>query len=325
MIYQKSKPIWTSNCAVISKLSSLASLLETNEENLLRVASDIEKHYRLGKKLKKKSGNGYRQTHDAKPELKLIHELINRRILKQVVYPPYLFGGIHDMENPRSPKSNAAYHAGRKFLFKADIKSFFPSVTPPVIHKIWSDFFHFSPAVCECLTKLTMFRNFLPQGWKTSGYLANLVFLDAEARLEEKLSRQGLKYSRFVDDVAVSSSKPITKFEISNLIRQFNNMFKLKGLRLERTKLEILVPNVQMTVTGFVVNSDSPTILPERRRKIRAMVRKLEIEFRTLGDSQQYSKEWMKVSGLVGNVRSLHPNQGDGLKARLKNIKPIQL
>jgi hypothetical protein len=109
--------------------------------------------------------------------LKTIQERIKVKILYKVFYPRYLQGSIKDDGIKRSYISNAKIHANSRIVINEDITKFFPSTSEQLIFDIWKIFFGFSDKVARYLTKLTTKDGLLPEGAKTSSYLANLVLI----------------------------------------------------------------------------------------------------------------------------------------------------
>ena len=247
------------NISSIAKVSSLASLLSTNEPDLLYIARNVVRFYRPGKMLRKESGEP-RQTHDAEQPLKTIHEMIKNRILKKVDYPYYLQGGIADTRQPRNCRTHASSHSGKKLIITEDIKDFFPCISEEIVKKIWQYCFRFPPEIANILTCLTTYQNRLPQGWKTSSYLANLVFWDTEPGLVSLLEQQGYSYSRYIDDIAVSSGHHINDEQKTYVISKVYGMLFSKGFAPKRSKHEILSQSQRMVVTGLGVNGKKPTV-----------------------------------------------------------------
>jgi hypothetical protein len=168
----------------IAHIEALASILSTTPSELVNLSDSIPSLWKPGKVLEKKDGTP-RPTHDAGKPLKVIHERIKNRLLKQVDYPCYVLGGISDKKTTRDYARHAALHAKKKILISEDIQDFFPSTTSNVVLHIWQRFFNFHPDVADLLTKLTTHEGALPQGWKTSGYLAKLPLKD-NGRLNNK-------------------------------------------------------------------------------------------------------------------------------------------
>ncbi|WP_288129682.1 reverse transcriptase family protein [Microbulbifer sp.] len=301
----------------IANLSSLASILSLNLSDLIHLADNAENYWRRGKLLKKKSGEP-RPTHDAKDPLKTIHQRINNRILKQVQYPYFVMGGISDKLQPRTCKAHASLHSGKSVLISEDIKDFYPSSKCEVVHEIWQYCFNFSHDVSKVLTALTTYQGSIPQGWKTSSYLANLVFWDKEPDLVTLFESRGYVYSRYMDDITVSSKRKISDQDKFFVISEIYKMLSSKGFSPKRSKHEISYKNIPMKVTNLGVNGSRPTISRRDRKNIRAMVYELEGCVGVGGNSEEFLKQWRVVSGKVSHLISIHPKEGEILRRRLR-------
>lgn len=305
----------------IANIKALASILETTPEELVYLAENVEKFWKAGKVLQKKDGTP-RHTHDAREPLKTIHEHIKNRLLKKVEYPRYILGGISDKQSPRDYKQHAELHSNKKVLITEDIKDFFPSTTASVVQNIWQCFFNFHPKVAAILTQLTTYQDSLPQGWKTSGYLANLALWDREPEFVAELLRQGLAYSRYMDDVTVSSSRPLNDNQKGTIISGIYGMLGSKNYRPKRSKHKISGKNERMEITGLNVNSKSPSLPKQKRNRIRTQVFQLEQTFKKEGNTVAYRKRWRTASGNVGTLMRFHPKEAKKLRDRLAFVKP---
>ncbi|MXZ48543.1 MAG: RNA-directed DNA polymerase [Candidatus Dadabacteria bacterium] len=309
------------NISPIAKVSSLASLLSIKESDLLYIAANVDRFHRPGKELKKRNGEP-RQTHDAEQRLKIIHGRINNRILKKVDYPYYLQGGIADKKRSRGCRANAIIHSRKKLIITEDIKDFFPCTSKRIVKGIWQYCFRFHPEIADILTRLTIYQNQLPQGWKTSSYLANLVFWDKEPDLVSLLEQRGYSYSRYMDDITVSSGHYINNHQKNYIISKVYEMLFSKGFAPKRSKHEIVSQSQRMDITGLVVNRKNPTVLKSKRRGVRVGVFKLEeLPINNRSDAD-YRECWEHLSGLVSYISAYHPKEGKKLRARLRNIKP---
>lgn len=306
----------------IAHTSSLASILGLKEKEMFCIAENVTDYYKPGKILRKKNGEP-RHTHDAKPELKNIHTHIKNRILKKAVYPYYMMGGISDPINPRSCKSHAKLHTKKKIMISEDIENFFPRTTSETVKKIWKYLFNFSEEVSVVLTKLTTFKGELPQGWRTSTYIANLALFSKEQELVKMLEEKGMSYSRFIDDVTVSSPFFLNSKNKQGVISNVYGMLYSSGYNPKRTKHEIRTQNMQMSVTSLGVNAKEPTLTKDFRKNVRAMVHQLEQDFPKLGNTLQFNTRWQSVNGSVNRVKTYHKKEGSKLQERMKRIKPL--
>ena len=309
-----------SNIPPIAKVESLASMLPIQKDNLIEISNSIDTLWKPGKLLRKKNGDP-RPTLDAKPPLKILHEKIKNRILKKAYYPPYLLGGIADSMTPRDYKRHATIHCGKRILISEDVKNFFPSSSYDVVIGIWKYIFLCTPDMAKLLANITTLNGSLPQGWKTSGYLANLAFWDLEAELVEKLAKRGFAYSRFIDDITISCKFRINESHKTFVISEIYRMLFAKGYAPKRSKHQILASNKKIEVTGLIVNSKRPT-LPSKN-EIRAAVHKCEHQAKKDRTSSEYHRLWNSVSGKVGTLTRFHPNKGKTLRNRLRAIKPL--
>ena len=271
----------------------------------------------------KKDGT-LRECFDAEPALKSIQERIKMRILRRVSYPYYLMGGISDPAHPRDHLRNAAYHSGARVMANLDIADFFPSISSQAVSTIWQRFFGFSEAVAKILTALTTHRGMLPQGAKTSSHLANLAFWRSESQLVERLQERGIRYSRFIDDITISSPSNLSREALTSTLNKCFALIYGNGFRTKRSKQRLTRAGDRMDVTGVVVGKTGPSLAPERRARIRAAVHRCEIVFRECGESHEFRKLFHSTTSMVGQMSRLHQIESEKLKLRLAQIRNCQ-
>lgn len=299
------------NGSPIRQLPSLAAALGHTLYRIEYVAPRANSLYRLAH-AEPKSDGSIRQTYDAKPLLKDIHRQIKTEILDRVSFPLYLTGSLKG----RDYKSNAKLHEGAAIVIAEDIGNFFPSTTSDKIFDIWRHFFRFSEPVARLLTELTTKDGALPQGAITSPQLANLIFWRDEPLLQAKLAAEGITYSRFVDDITVSSVVKIPPEKKTELIGAVYGLMRRNGLKPKRVKHELKTRRERMAVTKLTVN-DRAGLPKEERSRIRAAVHQLELK------TAQQSPEAGELASVLGKVHHMarfHPGEAKLLKARLQKI-----
>lgn len=306
----------------IRHLPALAERLGFDPAHLEEIARDSGRYWKPGRLLQKSNGEP-RPTHDALEPLKSVHESINRALLKRVDYPPYLLAGIKDRKTPRDYARHAALHAGTNILISEDIANFFPSTTGRHIHSIWQGFFGFHPDIAALLTQLTTYKGCLPQGWKNSGYLANLVFYKTEPVLVTELERRGFVYSRFMDDVTVSCRGALTSKGKSYVVSQIYKLLFQRAYRPKREKHSVASRGGRMEVTGLNVNTSYPTLPKTRRNQTRAIVHACEQYSKSSRASAEYRDLFNRASGRVGEMKRFHPKQADAYRQRLNKVRPL--
>lgn len=294
--------------APVKDIQSLAETLLVTPLQLERIAANADKMYRHVPQ-KKKDGST-RDTWDAYAQLKAVQERLKNQLLQKVEYPLYLQGGIRDINFPRDYTKNAAIHAGAACAIKFDIKDFFPSTTQEHILKVWKSVFRFGDEVAGLLAKLTTKGGFMPQGAKTSSYLANLVFFRDEPTLVKHLAAKGWRYSRLTDDITVSSVTQVTDAEISATTRTVIAFITRNRYHLKRSKLKIYRSNVPMEVNNLLINVH-PALPKQERKKIRAQNHQVQ---RALARGDVVDPITINSTrGKVAKLKRLHPGNIDNI------------
>lgn len=318
--HYRDKPYYDSKS--ISSIDSLASTLGVHKKTLIDLSKDPIQHYHSFVFV---NNNGKtRQLNDPKFYLKKIQKRINSRIFSNVLFPQYLHGGIKE----RDYYSNALSHTKSEFVFSFDIKDFYNHITKEHVVNIFKYLFHFSNDVSEILSGLVTLHNKVPQGGVTSSNIANLVFFDDEYKLVSKLRKQGLIYTRLLDDIVVSSSSAITpqqKTKIAKRIASFvsKNQFKMNDKKTRFVSRKN--PYELMMVTGLWVNHSTPKCNKIERKRIRAAVHNCENLY-SIDELSRTTKEyhdlWNKTSGRVAMLSRLGHFQSSALRHRLQCILP---
>lgn len=296
----------------ITKVGTLARALSLEEPVLLSVAEGANRSYRS---VPPKPGST-RQTFDALGLLKEIHSRIKVRFFEKVVFPDYLHGSLKGCDYV----TNASLHTNKQILICEDIQSFFPSVTAARVEDVWCGFFGFSAEVARLLTKLTTKDGALPQGAIPSSYLANLVLWRDEPLLQAKLAAQGITYSRYVDDMVMSSTTYLTKGKQTKVIAQVYGMLRKNGLSAKRKKHDVFSATEPMIATKLVVNK-KPSLNQKKRSQVRAQVRQLEVAHAAGGDADSIRQLANKAAQQVGQYGRFHPTQAAQLKSRIRRVR----
>lgn len=300
----------------IQSIQSLSAALGVPEGELVSLAKVASSQYRPAKPITKPDGS-IRQPLDALPPLKRVQRQIQVKLLRKVEYPPYLTGSLPG----GSPRANAILHMAPAIVISEDIARFFPATRSELIHRVWANFFGFSEEVADILTALTTRDGLLPEGARTSSYLANLVFWDCEPVLVEQLAALGVSYSRYVDDVTLSSTDPLTPAQIDRCIALVYGMFGSRGYKAKREKHEIVRANASMRVTKLVVNK-RPALSKKDRKAVRTAVYELErIVTSGLPLPQDINNQLNSASGRVSRLSQFHPTMGAQLRARMSKLR----
>tara|TARA_R110000823_G_scaffold32147_1_gene90799 strand:+ start:1611 stop:2183 length:573 start_codon:yes stop_codon:yes gene_type:complete len=187
---------------------------------------------------------------------------------------------------------------------------------------MWQYFFCFSPDVASVLVRLTTRQGFLYQGASTSSYIANLIFWDVEPELATLLREKGYTYSRFVDDVTVSTNRSMSNSDKRRVIAMIYGMFMKKGCKPNRRKHKLYTLREPAMVHNLNVNAGRATLNKKERARIRAAVKECSLRFPGEGSRADYLDLFQSTRGRVARLKRLHPGEGARLMAQLLKVKP---
>ncbi len=305
----------------IATLDALARALHVSPRQLRWAIGRADALYRPMKPITKPDGS-VRQTYDLAAPLKDIQRRINRNIFSRVEFPTYLQGGIRDRNNPRHCIANANLHIGATIVINEDISSFFPSITKQQVRNIWQNLFHFPPEIAATLTILTTYQGMLPQGAPTSSYLANLVLWKHEPDLVTELNNKGIRYSRYVDDITLSSAHFLDNRQKANAIRRVRRLCMANSFEVKRRKQRLETSGQPMRVNNLLINRGI-TLPKEERARIRAAVNACIRHTDTTRNSDEYRKLFNSTLGRVNRLRQFHRKEAKRLTQRLAAVPPL--
>ena len=234
---------------------------------------------------------------------------IQRRILDRLLYRIPVSNAAHGFVPGRSIVTNARYHLNTALsTLNLDLKDAFPSVLSSRIKHLYVRYLkiplkHLGEDVphaalgeaIDMLVKLTTHNGCLPQGGPCSGCLLNVACITLDKNIYRLLKNHGnsYKYTRYADDITISSSQSISpnlQDEINKIIqncgyninpkkvryaeRSKGQMLEVTGLILEKAKVRI--PSRKLESYRVIIHqatSLSPEeITPEKRIEIQSII-----------------------------------------------------
>ena len=314
------------SCAVYTKrpiqsVRALCCALGCTEDHLLSVAARVPNLYIGPSPIQKNNGGGVRHVYDTKSPLKPILKKINSVFFQKVKFPEYLHGSL----TGRDFIGNVEAHAHSRIVITEDIAQFFDCITYEHVYKIWSGLFGFSQEPSSILSKLTTNidqtnKHRVFQGTPTSSYLANLVFWDIEHKFVDKLASRGIRYTRYVDDITLSSSNSLSRESICWAISQIYAMMGSRGFKPKRSKHTLQTSKNRISIMGINANQH-PTLSKLERANIRASVHQLEQAFEQDKIDLEFRRSINQVRGKVGRLGRMHPSEALTLKERIKALQ----
>lgn len=309
----------------IGNLNKLSHTLGIDESILIDVAESIG-GYRKSERTK---DNGkLRVVYSPSRIVRKIQSVINERIFTDpciISWGEYLYGSIpNDEYVTRDYISCAARHGKCKSILKMDISDYFDNIHEDAVFDVFKSFLKYPSDVSKILAGICTHEGRVPQGGLTSSYLANLVLHDVEEIVINKLEKKKLTYTRYVDDITVSSLSYGYDFTYAqDLIK---DMLHGKGFPVNEEKCVIeRSGTIGLSVHGLRVGYDRPRLPREEMRRIRANVQKVEIISKEPGyrTTHSYRRDFNRCMGRVNKLVRLKHDQGAKFIKRLNAIKPL--
>jgi RNA-directed DNA polymerase len=231
-----------------------------------------------------------------------------------------------------SVRQHAGLHAGSKFIFKTDLKDFYPSIQQkPLMDELMSSRFGIPEKMAEMISYIGTYKGQLVQGAPTSPVLANMFFWRMDMELLDYATNHAhhITYSRYADDIVFSSDK---KFDIEATKEAIRNIINPFGLELNIKKTKAISSAHRQTITNIIVN-EKPNVDRKYIRRIRAMLAQWSRDgitiaaARHIGKSPQNLDPWFrkyfidKITGMIGWVGEI---KGKNDPIYLKFINTLQ-
>lgn len=295
------KRLLENDLPIIYNLPTLSYQSGFNESFIRKAAYNNQSLYRTFK-IPKRRGE-FRSITTPSPSLLSLH----RWILIKILYKLPSHQTCHSFKRGASIVSNASAHLSNKYMYKFDIKEFFPSIKIDMVIKLFLKF-GYAPNVSKLLALICTSNGTLPQGGPCSPYISNLVLYDFDQHVSNFCSKRAV-YTRYADDITISSAEP---FEIvADLVKSALNA---KSFVLRDDKTRFLGPDDVKFVTGIGINGSNLSVPNRIKQEIRHQVyyiNKFGIEehishmIRSGHDVYAIYKSLFRLSGLLSYIYSV--------------------
>lgn len=324
----------------------VAKLLDTPPKLLnyyLFVRPPVNRYTKF--EIPKKTG-GVREISAPKDSLKLIQNKLLQVLT--AVYKPK--GTVHGFVNRKGIVTNAKQHTGKNFVLNIDIKDFFPTINFGRVRGLFrAKPYNLPDNVATVLAQICCHENQLPQGAPTSPIISNMICSKMDSELSKLAKLTGCTYSRYADDITLSTNKPYfpsriaqVKNEGDNVIielsQAFTDILTNNGFIVNSKKVRLQTSNFRQEVTGLTVN-ESVNVSRRYVRQVRAMLHALEKfgedcakkefsakydkKFRSKGDSKLLFANVLRSKiEFVGLVKGKNNSTYVNFRNRLSKINP---
>lgn len=223
----------------------------------------------------KRGGRGRREIAQPTKEIKFLQRMLVKHELATLP--------IHDAavayRAGLSIADHARPHAQGRYLLKLDFKDFFPSIK-------WSSLDHsLIRDTPYTRVELWILGNLLCRKAKSTGahqlsigapsspHLSNYVLYEFDSKLTGFCNSRGVRYTRYADDLAFSTSTPGTLDAVEQEVRRLLGELDYLGLQLNEEKSINVSKKKRRTVVGLTLSNDGhASIGREAKRQLRLAI-----------------------------------------------------
>ena len=189
----------------------------------------------------------------------------------------------HGFERNRSIITNALSHIRKKNILNIDLKDFFGSFNFGRVRGFFikNRNFLLEPEIATVISQISCYNDKLPQGSPSSPIITNLITHAMDIRLAKIAKKNSCSYSRYADDITISTRKKIFPEKImrqcgDNYIpgKKFLKEIKKSGFEINSQKTRIIYQDSRQEITGLVSNR-KPNVKCDYWRLVRAQCHKL--------------------------------------------------
>ena len=310
----------------VKSLDNMLAFLELEKEYPSFIAMGDDDRYKdPSKRVYKSNGEIRRIKCPDKLTRKFQRRLNNRYFKEKIIWPHYIFGSIPKTETEsRDHIKCAERHCLAKSLLKMDISDFFDNIHTEHIKHVLIKKLHLSDEVADFICDVCCYKGSLVQGALTSSYIANIIFLDVEDKLVRRLALKNLVYTRFIDDISVSSKS--SQYNFSHPKKLIEEMLKDKDLPINSSKFEIAYTSLKpLMVHGLRVEFKEPRLPAKEIANIRAEIHSLRMKSQEkhYRKSRAYRRSYNKCIGRIHKLARVKHNKHSEFKKILENIQPL--
>lgn len=299
-----------------------------------------------------KATGGRRKIEEPVPKLKRVQESILRKILYRIKPHECAYGFIKGRGNDKKgiPEC-AAKHVGSEIVIRTDIKDFFHAVDKTMIKEKFEKYFHkttFGPIDLDDLIEVLTYEDRLTMGAPSSPAVTNIVCKQLDARLQSmaqyfmeesgtvtyestEVYRERYTYTRYADDLVVSTSDKETGTNIIPVIRE-----KVEdcGFKLNEEKTRIMRRGNPQIVLGLTTN-DKVNLPAKKRREFRARLHNLKMRLKDWHDGDadkvidpETGRELdgailEEIRGYVAHALNVAPKYGKRWRKEVREIEEL--
>lgn len=214
-----------------------------------------------------------------------------------------------------SIKNNAEKHIDSRYVYKADVSDFYPSIHDKKVYRLFADQFGCPPDVADLCCRLCTYKHHLALGLSTSPIIADQLMRNVDARIGAACRKLDWIYSRYVDDITISGPNNL---EDSGIKQTIARILREHGFRAKQSKDEAK-PQGEITITGVRIVDGHLDVAKEYALELERQL----ADALSLTHDREFDGPYFTHGQLAGRVRFvcwINPRRTRILKIRLAKL-----
>lgn len=223
---------------------------------------DIEKEYKTLKL-------NQRTVYAPSKTLKLIQRFINSSILE---FADYNRDVVYSYRKGTAIRDAVEKHSLSHYFFQTDISDFFGSLRGDDVYKAISTRLFNAPITdldkhIDRLLYIMVVDNKLPAGFATSPLLSNICLVDFDNALKLYCDKNNLIYTRYSDDLIISSKNYEFTLDIEDIIQSLLHQEINPDININRKKTKFRRRGQKIKILGFSILPNGIITIPSSYKK----------------------------------------------------------
>lgn len=255
-------------------------------------------------KIPKKNGK-YRVIHIPNEKLKQTQKIVLKNILEKIEISQNAMAFVKG----KSIKDNAKNHVNKKYILNIDLKDFFYNIKHKQVYLALKKE-GYNDHNASKLAYICTYKGHLPQGAPTSPYLSNIICKDLDKEIFDICSKIDASYSRYADDITISSNN----YNIKDNFKNIEDIINRYGFKINKSKTRYLQNTKKQVVTGVIVN-EKLNIDNKLKKEIRQILYfcekyglKNHLEYKNYSINEVEYRN--KLQGKISFINNINPDLG---------------
>lgn len=254
-----------------------------------------------------------KEIYECSARLKVIHNFLSRFVFsemplrKDIVFSYRKDVNITDAVRP---------HCNSDFIFRTDISKFFTSITSIAVSRTLSKYCKQIRTVdsddvkenIDRIVYLCTIADRLPIGFSSSPSISNFCFYDYDNQIDIYCKENGYIYSRYADDLIISSNKKMDKENITDDIASILSSDSLLKLSINHKKTKIITKKYERKILGIsILNDGKMTVSKATKMDIEVKLHLLKTDSEKLVDYTQMDKmsSILSIAGILSQINNI--------------------